>query len=151
VNGQLKVVWNTALLCRLEIPAGFTFREVYTEARDIMLEWANCTKIQMEVLQCEYRMEMSMMKLMYESEWHFYANGPHGEIFAVGPPSRSTCDDPVTWTIHYEIVADEAATPSGPKRFEVAYYSRLLNGDGKERASVLRKRKWPQFQLEDDV
>lgn len=145
-NGDLKVIWNTQLICEVELPDGYIFREGYIDKRDIVLEWTNCAKIRMEVLNCEYRME-SMMGFVYELQWQFYTNGPNGEIYSVQPSQSSICDGGANWTIYYEILADEGATSQGTPLSDVAKIAKIFNSRGKE--NILRKRKWPQIQQEE--
>jgi hypothetical protein len=134
-------VWNPKLVCELQVPDGYSFQLEYVAKRDITLGWANCTKIRVEILHCQYR-KKTILELSYELKWYYYAVGPVGEIYFVG---RTKCEGNNNWTIHYEIYAGDEGTS---KISSVEKTLKIFADQEKEK--VLRKRKWPQAPVEVD-
>lgn len=67
-----------------------------------MLERANCTKIRMEALHCEYNSTAEKRRSHIRRKT-FYVNGLNYEIFHADKPYRSKCNDDATWIIYYGI------------------------------------------------
>jgi hypothetical protein len=84
-----------------QVPA-VSFQKAYVETVDVMLERAGCTKIRMEALHCEYNFIAARAENV---EWrkHFHVNGFNDDVFEVGAPRQSACNDPTTWIILYGI------------------------------------------------
>lgn len=72
-----------------------------------MLELANCTIIQIEVLHCEYdRIEIEDPNYLWSIKT--FINTLDGEIiFRVSAPRSSICNDPKTWILDHQIIRGE--------------------------------------------
>lgn len=137
----MKWTWNPKLVCKLQIPFGFSFRRAHIVERDIMLERANCTKIQMEVLQCEYHLDFASL-LKHKTRTHYYAIGPRSELYYITLPHKSSCNDFARGTVYYQILSSEGhVIPRDVKLLGLANIFQIFID--KKKGKLLRKRKWP--------
>lgn len=94
----------------------------------------------MDVLHCEYRLEL-FMGLDRRTEWRQYASGPRGEIYYVEQASRLNCGDHESLIISYEVLGKERTSArKSTQLFGVAHTFKVLIDWRKE--LFLRKAKW---------
>ena len=110
VNGTIKWKWEMKAFCESQSANGEVqgyFRSAYVIVRDVMLESAFCTKIQMDVLNCEYDLVDTTNGAQ---EWYSetFVNKPNGTIFTLHSlPKTSQCYVSPIDVIYYEISEGE--------------------------------------------